>query len=138
MSVLKGVSFGLAVLLLLMFPVWGSCQGNETSTIAPMAQAQTGSTNPSAPRDRATQASARVGDTRGKTVSGPSRNQSQSSGISASATETVAYEDAEEVDLLSRDPLRLLRLENIKPLYTDPPLEGEGIWESASSPKDPS
>ncbi|MEW6529553.1 MAG: hypothetical protein AB1473_01880 [Thermodesulfobacteriota bacterium] len=137
-SVLKGVSFGLAVLLLLMFPVWGSCQGDETPQIAPVAQAQTGSTNPSAPRDRATQASARVGDPRGKTVSGPSRNQGQSSGISASATETVAYEDAEEVDLLSRDPLRLLRLENIKPLYTDPLLEGEGIWESASSPKDPS
>ena len=92
-SVLKGVSFGLAVLSLLMFPVWGSCQGNETPQIAPVAQAQTGSTNLSAPRELATQASARVGDTRGKTVSGPSRNQGQSSGISASAAETVAYED---------------------------------------------
>jgi hypothetical protein len=42
----------------------------------------------------------------------------------------------EEFDLLQRDPLEGIALENIAPLYTSPRLEGEGVWESASSPRD--
>lgn len=50
--------------------------------------------------------------------------------------ETVRVQDGRELDLLSRDPLDLLRLDNIKPLYSSPTLPGEGIWETASSPRD--
>jgi len=134
--VLKGVSFGLAVLWFVLFPAKGSCQLNEASKTVPVAQSSTGNTNLSVSRDRITKAPERVGDAGGSTISSPSRNQTQSSGTPVGAAEGVVYEDAEEVDLLARDPLRLLRLENIKPLYMDPPLEGEGIWESASSPRD--
>jgi hypothetical protein len=40
------------------------------------------------------------------------------------------------LDLLSRDPLDLLRLDDIKPLYTSPKLPGEGVWETCNSPRD--
>ena len=49
---------------------------------------------------------------------------------------TVRLPNTREFDLLSREPFDLLHLENIKPLYTDPKMEGEGIWESATSPRD--
>ncbi len=42
----------------------------------------------------------------------------------------------DDPDLLARDPLDLLSLDNIKPLYTSPTLPGEGVWESAGSPRD--
>lgn len=42
----------------------------------------------------------------------------------------------DDPDLLARDPLDLLSLDNIKPLYTSPALPGEGVWESAGSPRD--
>jgi hypothetical protein len=39
-------------------------------------------------------------------------------------------------DLLARDPMDLLSLDNIKPLYTSPALPGEGVWVTAGSPRD--
>jgi len=51
-------------------------------------------------------------------------------------TETVMIPDSGEFNLLSRDPLELIRLDNIKPLYTSPRLAGEGVWESSGSPRD--
>ena len=41
-----------------------------------------------------------------------------------------------EFHLLSRDPLDMLRLENIKPLYTSPAMPGEGVWETSGCPRD--
>lgn len=49
---------------------------------------------------------------------------------------TVALPDIGGFDLLSRDPLELLRLDNIDPLYTSPVLPGEGVWETCNSPTD--
>jgi len=49
----------------------------------------------------------------------------------------VAIPEGGSFQLLGRDPLQLLRLDNIKPLYTSPALAGEGVWESSSSPTDP-
>lgn len=43
----------------------------------------------------------------------------------------------DDPDLLARDSLDLVSLDNIKPLYTSPALPGEGVWESAGSPRDP-
>jgi hypothetical protein len=50
--------------------------------------------------------------------------------------DTVSIPVAGEFDLLSRDPLDQLRLDNIKPLYTSPGLPGEGVWESSEAPRD--
>ncbi len=41
-----------------------------------------------------------------------------------------------EFNLLTRDPLDMLKLDNIKPLYTSPALQGEGVWQSSGSPRD--
>jgi hypothetical protein len=59
-------------------------------------------------------------------------------GAAASASDThgVALPDTGEFHLLSRDPLDLLRLENIKPLYTSPAMPGEGVWETSGCPRD--
>ncbi len=51
-------------------------------------------------------------------------------------SETVVLPHGDGLDLLSRDPLDLLRLDDIKPLYTSPELPGEGIWETCNSPRD--
>lgn len=55
---------------------------------------------------------------------------------SAQGSPTVALPDTGEFHLLSRDPLDLLRLENIKPLYTSPAMPGEGVWETSGCPRD--
>ena len=55
---------------------------------------------------------------------------------SRQVTETVSVPVVGEFDLLSRDPLDQLRLDNIKPLYTSPGLPGEGVWESSEAPRD--
>jgi hypothetical protein len=54
----------------------------------------------------------------------------------AGESETVTILDSGEFDLISRDPLDLIRLDNIRPLYTSPRMPGEGVWESAGSPRD--
>ncbi|MDQ7783832.1 MAG: hypothetical protein RDU20_13195 [Desulfomonilaceae bacterium] len=51
-------------------------------------------------------------------------------------SETVVLPAGDGLDLLSRDPLDLLRLDDIKPLYTSPVLPGEGVWETCNSPRD--
>jgi len=50
--------------------------------------------------------------------------------------DTVVMPDLSQFTLLSRDPLERIELENIKPLYESPALPGEGVWQSADSPKD--
>ena len=49
---------------------------------------------------------------------------------------TVMLPDTGEFNLLTRDPLDQLQLDNIKPLYTSPGIPGEGVWETSGSPKD--
>ncbi len=49
---------------------------------------------------------------------------------------TVVLPDTGEFNLLTRDPLDQLQLDNIKPLYTSPGIPGEGVWETSGSPKD--
>jgi len=51
-------------------------------------------------------------------------------------TGTVALPMLNDFSLLSRDPLQLLRLESIRPLYTSPGIPGEGVWQSADTPRD--
>jgi len=53
-------------------------------------------------------------------------------------TESVRVPVGKEFNLLARDPLDLLRLDNIQPLYTSPAMQGEGVWESSGSPRDAS
>lgn len=62
---------------------------------------------------------------------------SSSEQTEAPQPETVKIPQATDTDLLRRDPLDLLSLDNIKPLYTSPALAGEGVWETAGSPRDP-
>jgi len=50
--------------------------------------------------------------------------------------QSVLLPDPVEFSLLSRDPLAQLDLENIKPLFTSPAIPGEGVWQSAESPRD--
>ncbi len=52
------------------------------------------------------------------------------------SSDTVMLPERGEFNLLARDPLNMLRLDNIKPLYTSPALQGEGVWESSGSPRD--
>jgi len=61
---------------------------------------------------------------------------SKESGKGALEADTVMLPDSGEFHLLARDPLDLLRLDNIKPLYTSPGMLGEGVWESSGSPRD--
>lgn len=56
--------------------------------------------------------------------------------LSGDDDETVKLPVRDEFELLSRDPLDLLHLDNIKPLYTSPALPGEGVWECSGSPRD--
>ena len=51
-------------------------------------------------------------------------------------SKTVILPERGEFNLLTRDPLSMLRLDNIKPLYTSPAMQGEGVWESSGSPRD--
>ena len=64
---------------------------------------------------------------------GESKQKGPAKGI---PTDTVVLPERGEFNLLTRDPLNMLRLDNIKPLYTSPALPGEGIWESSGSPRD--
>ncbi|MGC8658835.1 MAG: hypothetical protein ACP5U1_07150, partial [Desulfomonilaceae bacterium] len=48
----------------------------------------------------------------------------------------VVLPERGEFNLLTRDPLDMLKLDNIKPLYTSPALQGEGVWQSSGSPRD--
>lgn len=64
------------------------------------------------------------------------RKKTQSVPTRAVDPETVALPDTGEFQLLSRDPLDMIKLDNIKPLYSSPVLPGEGVWECTASPRD--
>ncbi len=64
------------------------------------------------------------------------RKKSQIAPARAVNPETVALPDTGEFQLLARDPLDMLKLDNIKPLYSSPVLPGEGVWECSGSPRD--
>jgi hypothetical protein len=51
-------------------------------------------------------------------------------------TDTVNLPDKGALKSLIREPLDALRLDAIKPLYTSPALQGEGVWSSSSCPTD--
>ncbi|MEW6349587.1 MAG: phosphodiester glycosidase family protein [Thermodesulfobacteriota bacterium] len=55
--------------------------------------------------------------------------------VSARPNEVKLPEDG-GFDFLSLDPLDLLALDNIKPLYTSPRLQDEGVWSCTNSPRD--
>jgi len=80
---------------------------------------------------------AQAGRTRVSSTGEQSTEQAKITGKSPTNTETVVVPDRGEFQLLSRDPLDLLQLDNIKPLYTSPAIPGEGVWESSGSPRDP-
>lgn len=68
---------------------------------------------------------------------GPTQPAGGASGQPSVNADTVVMPDLSQFTLLSRDPLARIHLENIKPLYETPALPGEGVWQSADSPKDP-
>jgi hypothetical protein len=80
---------------------------------------------------------AQAGRARVSSTGEQSTEQAKITGKSPTNTETVVVPDRGEFQLLSRDPLDLLQLDNIKPLYTSPAIPGEGVWESSGSPRDP-
>jgi hypothetical protein len=55
-------------------------------------------------------------------------------GVPSNLSETVNISQFIGSDLLFRDPLELIKLDNITPLYSSPKIQGEGVWTSASSP----
>ncbi len=61
---------------------------------------------------------------------------SEKKGSGSDNSKSVVLPDSGGLDLLARDPLDLLRLDDIKPLYTSPVLPGEGVWETCNSPRD--
>ncbi|MCA1960880.1 MAG: hypothetical protein LDL33_08785 [Desulfomonile sp.] len=67
---------------------------------------------------------------------GPSQPVGGASDHASDGADTVLMPDLSQFTLLSRDPLERIVLENIKPLYESPALPGEGVWQSADSPKD--
>lgn len=72
-----------------------------------------------------------------KGTSGPARSKQTPSGASSQEEEeSVRLPEFREFSLLSRDPLDRLDLESVKPLYTSPAIQGEGIWQSADTPRD--
>ena len=50
--------------------------------------------------------------------------------------DTVALPDNGGTRPLQRQPLDVLKLDNITPLYTSPALQGEGVWSSTGCPTD--
>jgi hypothetical protein len=64
------------------------------------------------------------------------RAESISGETKTAEAETVMVPDSGEFNLISRDPLDLIRMDDIKPLYTSPRMPGEGVWESSGSPRD--
>jgi hypothetical protein len=87
-------------------------------------------------------------DSRGKTKSGSQDPREAGSKMNLNSKESPGRETdplksdsvmlpgSGEFQLLSRDPLDLLQLDNIRPLYTSPALQGEGVWECSGSPRD--
>jgi len=73
---------------------------------------------------------------KGKSTTGKAEKRSPVESASDSEKETVVLTRGNEFNLLSRDPLDQLQLDNIHPLYTSPRLPGEGVWESSGSPRD--
>ena len=73
---------------------------------------------------------------KGKSTTGKAEKRSPAESASDSEKETVVLTRGNEFNLLSRDPLDQLQLDNIHPLYTSPRLPGEGVWESSGSPRD--
>jgi hypothetical protein len=51
-------------------------------------------------------------------------------------TETVKLPKSDRPDLLEVDPLELIKVTNISPLYRSPRLKNEGVWTCAVSPRD--
>ncbi len=72
----------------------------------------------------------------GASNSAPGANRTSSGSSRDVSSETVVLPERGEFNLLARDPLNMLRLDSIKPLYTSPSLPGEGVWESSGSPRD--
>jgi hypothetical protein len=64
------------------------------------------------------------------------RNKPSEVPVRSQNTEGVKLPDDDSFDLLSRDPLDLLPLRNIKPLYTAPRLPREGVWDTSFMPRD--
>ncbi len=69
-------------------------------------------------------------------ATGNAEHRTEGEGTGSVSADTVALPVAGEFDLLSRDPLDQIRLDNIKPLYTSPGLPGEGVWEASETPRD--
>jgi len=68
---------------------------------------------------------------------GGEKRRSETGSVRSTEPETVRIPDDRAFDLLLRDPLDLLPLRNIRPLYTSPRLPREGVWDTAFTPRDP-
>jgi hypothetical protein len=80
--------------------------------------------------------SSHPGSLRLASVSEPAARVDGKVSLGSAEAGTVLLPPASDFDLLSRDPLKQLTVDCIKPLYTDPIMPGEGVWETATSPRD--
>ncbi len=79
---------------------------------------------------------AQASRSKGKQTTGRSEKRTSVESDASSYKDTVVLTRGNEFNLLARDPLDQLQLDNIHPLYTSPRLPGEGVWESSGSPRD--
>lgn len=79
---------------------------------------------------------AQASRSKGKQGTGKTDKRAPAESDSALYKDTVRLTRGNEFNLLSRDPLDQLQLDNIQPLYTSPRLPSEGVWESSGSPRD--
>lgn len=78
--------------------------------------------------------------TLGSAVHGPRIALEGAGTVQASASEsaqTATLQDTKGFHPKERDSLDLLPLDNIKPLYTAPAMQGEGVWMTNECPRDP-
>jgi hypothetical protein len=104
-----------------------ACQGAETAQLNDSGNYSSGAIFHQTQKPRIL-LTAQAGGNKAESVSGEAKT---------GETETVRIPDSGEFNLLTRDPLDLIRLDNINPLYTSPKMSGEGVWQSADSPRDP-
>lgn len=79
---------------------------------------------------------AQASRSKGKATAGKADKRAPVESDAATYKDTVILARGNEFNLLSRDPLDQLQLDNIQPLYTSPRLPSEGVWESSGSPRD--
>jgi len=136
----KGVGLAVSAALVILWASWLPAGAEPSSSQAPSTEHVTGvfPTRSSGSRHETglpVHVAQAVGPS-AKATSGSGRSKQPTESASPVEAETVRVPEFREFSLLARDPLDRLDLENIKPLYSSPAIQGEGIWQSADTPRD--